>query len=256
MAETLNQRLSQILRVFSTQPGNVAVILQSKRDPELLVTINSDMELPSASIIKAAIACAVADQSEIELSQKIDISSLDPTFYCSIMQAFDPGDQISLKAMIGLMLIVSDNPATTAVLDVIGIDKVNAWLAKNGLNQTNLEIGFDDNALGQPLRANLTTARDCLRLLQLIDSQPNFAFIKHMLANNLRNERIPKLLPDDAVIAHKTGTLNGLVHDIAIIESPSAAYYLVALADGLLDEPAFVGSLVSLSSEIYELMSA
>ncbi|MCH9752944.1 MAG: class A beta-lactamase-related serine hydrolase, partial [Alphaproteobacteria bacterium] len=111
------------------------------------------------------------------------------------------------------------------------------------------------DALGTPLRANRTTARDCLRLLRLIDTVPDYGFIKHMLANNLRNERIPKRLPDAASIAHKTGSLNGLCHDIAIIESPDAAYYLVVLADELPEDEDFQPEIARLSAEIYDLMS-
>lgn len=248
--------LAHVSQTFAGHPGNIAVIVQSKTDPALGVAINDDTPLPSASLIKIAIACAAADDPQVNLSKSIKVSDLDATFYCSILQAFDPIDEISLKSLIGLMLIVSDNPATTALLDTIGMDKVNAWLVSNGLNDTNLNVGFEDASLGVPLRANLTTAQDCFRLLRRVDTDPAYAFIKHMLANNLRNERIPKQLPDEAVIAHKTGTLNGLMHDIAMIESPDAAYYLVILADELSEDANFAGKIADFSSEIYSLMSA
>ena len=255
MTKDRSENLSLISQAFVHHPGDIALIVQSKTDPALGVAINDETLLPSASLIKIAIACAAADDPQVNLSKSIKISDLDATFYCSILQAFDPIDEISLKSLIGLMLIVSDNPATTAVLDAIGMDKVNAWLVSNGLNDTNLNIGFDDASLGMPLRANLTTAQDCLRLLRRVDTDPSYAFIRHMLANNLRNERIPKQLPDEAVIAHKTGTLNGLMHDIAMIESPDGAYYLVILADGLSEDTGFAGKIADYSREIYNLMS-
>lgn len=255
MNQAQSETLSQMAHAFAAQSGDISVIIQSKVNPNLLVEINADQRLPSASVIKAAIACAAADLPNLDLTDTVAVSALDPTFYCSILQAFEPEDRLTLKSLIGLMLIVSDNPATTAVLNVVGLAQVNDWLARNGLANTDIEIGFDDASLGTPLRANLTTARDCLRLLRLIDTAPQYAFIKHMLANNLRNERIPKLLPDDAVIAHKTGTLNGLVHDIAVIESPLAAYYLIVLADGLPDGHDFAGEIARFSKNVYELMS-
>lgn len=251
-----SEKLTRVAQMFADNPGNIAVIVQSKTDPALGIAINDEMPLPSASLIKIAIACAAADDPQVDLSKPIKVSDLDATFYCSILQAFDPIDEISLKSLIGLMLIVSDNPATTAVLDAIGIDKVNAWLASNGLNETNLDVGFDDASLGNPLRANQTNAQDCFHLLKLVDTDPAYAFIKHMLANNLRNERIPKQLPDEAVIAHKTGTLNGLVHDIAIIESSDASYYLVILADGLSEDASFASKIANFSREVYQVMTA
>ncbi len=255
MTATLLAELKHACQTFADQPGQIAVIVQSKPDPALSVSINADLRLPAASVVKPAIACAAADAAHLDLRQPIAISDLEETFYCSIIQAFDPGDKITLKAVIGLMLIVSDNPATTATLDAVGMDTVNQWLETNRLSDTSISVGFDDASLGAPLRANLTTAQDCLRLLQLIDKTPDYAFIKHMLANNLRNERIPKLLPDDAIIAHKTGTLNGLCHDIALIEGPAAAFYLVVLADGLPDGHDFANDIARFSKQIYDVMS-
>ena len=250
--ETLD-RLNQACQDFADHPGDIAVIVQSKTDPALSVAVNADLPIPSASVIKIAVACAATDH--LDLSQMQSVQALDETLYCSIVQAFEPSDQISLKALIGLMIIVSDNPATSAILDAVGMERVNAWLRTKGLSDSNIEVGFTDSDLGAPLRANQTSARDCLNLMKLIDTTPDYAFIKHMLANNLRNERIPKHLPDDAIIAHKTGSLNGLCHDIAIIESPEAAYFLIVLADGLPGDLDFQPEISRLSAEIYTLMS-
>lgn len=249
------ETLKQASDAFVQRPGTIAVIAQSKSDPAYSVSLNASVELPSASVIKAAIACAAVDADGLDLAQPIKRGDLDETFYCSILHAFDPDDALTLKNLIGLMLIVSDNPATSAVLERVGMDRVNAWLQANGMANTHIEIGFDDASLGAPLRANLTTASDCLTLLQLIDQTPRYGFVKRMLANNLRNERIPKRLPDDAIIAHKTGTLSGLVHDIAIVESPVASYYLVILADGLDDDAAFARELAAYSEIVYALMT-
>lgn len=254
MSDRLIPALERACHTFADQAGEIAVIIESKANLSDRIAVNSSMTMPSASLVKVAIACAAASDPDLDLLAPQAIGDLDETFYCSILQAFEPGDQVSLKALIGMMLIVSDNPATSAVLDAVGMDKVNTWLAENGLRDTNLSIGFNDGSLGAPLRANLTTAEDCLSLLKLVEKRPEYGFVRHMLRNNLRNERIPKRLPDSAVIAHKTGTLNGLMHDIAIVESPEAAYYLIALADGLPDGHDFAGEIARFSEEVYGVM--
>ena len=246
--------LERACHAFADQPGQIAVIVESKLDQSDRIAVNASLAMSSASLIKVAIACAAAADPDLDLSAPRAIGDLDETYYCSILQAFEPGDQVSLKALIGMMLIVSDNPATSAVLDAVGLDKVNAWLAENGLNDTTLTVGFDDDSLGAPLRANLTTAEDCLSLLKIVENLPQYGFVRHMLRNNLRNERIPKRLPDSALIAHKTGTLNGLMHDIAIVESPEAAYYLIVLADGLPDGYDFASEIARFSEVVYGLI--
>lgn len=256
MSASVLNPLKIACQTFASQPGNIAVIVQSKTDPALSVAINEARAFPSASLVKVAIACAAFETPGLDLNQPIPVADLDQTFYCSILQAFDPSDQLSLKSLIGLMLIVSDNPATTAILNAVGMDRVNHWLQTNGLTETQIHVGFEDTALGAPLRANLTTAQDCLNLLQRVDAEQQFATVKHQLCNNLRNQRIPKWLPDTAVIAHKTGTLNGLMHDIALIESPDAAYYLIILADGLPDGLDFASDIARFSQQVYDLMAA
>ena len=256
MSENLIERLSALVQGFVDDRDQIAVIIQSKSDPAISIGVNETLPIPSASIVKTAIACAAADEGEAHLSKTMKISDLDDTFYCSIIHAFDQNEQISIKTLIGLMLIVSDNPATSAVVGSIGMDKVNHWLRQNDLSNTKLSVGFDDASLGAPLRANLTTAVDCLRLLRNIDTRSEYTFIKNMLANNLRNERIPKFLPEEVVIAHKTGTLNGLAHDMAIIDGPNTGYYVVILADGLPQEHDFANEIARFSKQAYALMSA
>lgn len=248
--------LEQVCQAFCDGPGKRAVIVQDKKDPAGRVAFGETIAFPSASLIKVAIACAAVDASDLDLTDSISVSQLDETFYCSILKAFDPGDGISLKALIGLMLIVSDNPATTGILNAVGHPAVTQWLHKNGLSQSTFSIGFEDTHLGAPLRANVTTAEDCLRLLQIVDQTADYAFIKTMLANNLRNERIPKRLPDHAVIAHKTGTLSGLMHDIAIVQSPEAAFYLVILLDELPKDTDFSAEIAAFSNDVYTIMSS
>jgi len=249
-------RLEQVCQAFCDGPGKRAVIVQDKKDPASRVALGETALFPSASLIKIAIACTAVDTPGLDLSDSIRVSALDETFYCSILKAFDPGDDISLKALIGLMLIVSDNPATTGILNAVGPRTVAQWLDDNGLSQSTFSIGFEDTYLGAPLRANVTTAEDCLRLLEIVDQTTVYAFIKTLLANNLRNERIPKRLPDHVVIAHKTGTLNGLMHDIAIVESPEAAYYLVILLDELPKETDFSAEIAAFSHDVYTIMSS
>ena len=254
MSDPLAQALEQACHRFAAQPGQISILIESNARP-VRVAINETTSLAAASVIKPAIACAAAADRAIDLSQSVDVREMDQTQYCSIMAAFEPMDTLTLRELIGMMLIVSDNPATTAVLDHVGFERVNAWLSANGLRQTSLKIGFEDRALGSPLRANRTTAEDCLTLLKLINREPDYAFIKTLLENNLRNERIPKRLPDDVVVAHKTGTLNGLVHDIALIESPQTSYYFILLADDLPDTPQFAFDLAVFSEQVYGLMS-
>ena len=256
MSDPLTAPLQQACDQFSSQAGQVSILLEDKQD-RFRIAINETTKIPSASVIKPAIACAAFHDLNLKLDQFIDLRELDETRYCSIMRAFEPTDTLTLKELIGLMLIVSDNPATTLVLDYVGIDKVRDWLDWVGMDDTNFDVGFTDFDLDGRIRTNLTTAKDCLTLLKQIGNPRGpYGFIRDMMENNLRNERIPKRLPDDAIIVHKTGTLSGLVHDMAMIEAPGAAYYLIVLANELPDPHQFAFDLAVFSKQVHDLIRA
>lgn len=67
--------------------------------------------------------------------------------------------------------------------------------------------------------AGFTTARDALRLLEASADAPAWPLTANALRNNVRDSRIPLGATDlDIAIAHKTGSLPGIAHDVAVVE--------------------------------------
>ena len=50
-----------------------------------------------------------------------------------------------------------------------------------------------------------------------------------MLKKQKVNDRIPKRLPSDTVVAHKTGLERRICHDVGIVYSPNGDYVISAL---------------------------
>lgn len=237
----------------------VGVIVENKLNSAETYAVNSNASFPSASVVKIAIACAVTDADRngtIDLDLLSPVNKLQKTRYCSILSAFAPEQKLSYRNLVGLMLIVSDNPAADALLELVGIDQVDAWLSRNGLVGTNISLGFEDENLGDRLRINRTTPLDCLKLLNILASDASYGNILKLLENNLRNNWLPRLLPDDVQFAHKTGTLNGVMNDIGIVTSPLASYNIVVLSNGVEDPLAFEKAMAHFSAEAYAVFSA
>ncbi|MEO0607767.1 MAG: serine hydrolase [Pseudomonadota bacterium] len=254
MTDSIDAQLQTTCEAFADQPGDISVLVEGISHVAA-ASVHPNQQVPAASVIKLAIACAAFSDESLDLTQYVALRDMDETRYCSILKAFEATSELSLKELIGLMLIISDNPATSAVLDFVKPSRVNDWLNANGMKNSNFSAGFTDRALDHGNRNNLTTAADCLTLLKRVyDSGGPFAEIQTYLANNLRNDRIPKRLPDAAVILHKTGTLSGLVHDIAIIEHPNVSYYLIVLAKDLPDPHKFAYDLAVFSEQVFEIM--
>ncbi len=69
------------------------------------------------------------------------------------------------------------------------------------------------------------------------------------------NDRIPKYLPDDLEVAHKTGELDGFKHDAGIVYTPKGDYLFIALSKST--SPAQAAERIALlSKEVYAYFDA
>jgi beta-lactamase class A len=153
----------------------------------------------------------------------------------------------------------SDNPSADGLIERVGMSQVNTWLEEHGYTHTHLKHLL----LGpRPEGPNVTSAADMSRMLleiaegKVVDAAASAEMRKLLLASE-RRTRIPAGLPEGVVVGNKTGTLNGIVDDVAFVELPDGRKYALAVlveqARG--DEP--VSRAISdLSRKIYEALNA
>lgn len=85
---------------------------------------------------------------------------------------------------------------------------------------------------------NVTTAADIAALYvmlingQLVSESASEEMLL-LLEDQQINDRLPAYLPEDTVVAHKTGNLDGLVHDAGIIFAPAGPVVVVVLTEDL-----------------------
>jgi beta-lactamase class A len=129
-----------------------------------------------------------------------------------------------------IMINVSDNACGRALGTILGWGKQDAVLR---------DLGFKHTSLADPLQ---TSAGDVALLLERLykgsllspSSSDHFmTFLKEQRVNN----RLPAGLPAGTAIAHKTGDLDGYVHDAGIVFGPKTDY-LVVVASGRWQRPA------------------
>ena len=72
--------------------------------------------------------------------------------------------------------------------------------------------------------------------------------------NNVRNHRLPAMLPDDLVVAHKTGSLKGVVNDVGIIETKPPVL-IAAMMDRQADPVRASVELGTLAVEVVEILA-
>ena len=74
------------------------------------------------------------------------------------------------------------------------------------------------------------------------------------LRNSMRNFRIPLRLPDELPVAHKTGSLLGVVHDAGILYGRDIDLIAVFLTDGESDSAATSTHIGDCMAEIWSLL--
>lgn len=147
-----------------------------------------------------------------------------------------------------LMISISDNGAANTLINACSMDKINEFSRENGFNETEL----NRRMLEWNGTENYTSARDCGRLLEeVLDgkyvSEAASERILTALKNQDRKGKIPAGVPFEVETGNKTGELDNVDNDAAIIWSPNATYILVIMSSdtyGRIDEIRKLSSMV------------
>ena len=95
--------------------------------------------MPAASTVKvlisAAMWCAV-EEGALDAGRRLTAGEAPAPGGGGLLESFDRGTELTLADLDILMLAVSDNAATNALMDVVGLDRVNALGERLGLVRT------------------------------------------------------------------------------------------------------------------------
>jgi beta-lactamase class A len=248
--QTGNVALQQQLEAISaTHHGHVALYAQQLSTGRN-VAMDSDAVVQTASVIKLTILFEAMEQiraGKARWDDKLTLAPGDGVSGSGILGLLDTPQTLTLKDVLTLMVIVSDNTATNMAIDRLGLDAINRRIAWMGLKDTHLYKKIGKPASGpmpedQPkFGLGKTTAREMARVIERIGrcqlgapeeaSQPGDAAIctvaLTMLRNQFYRDTIPRYIEAmDASeagsgIASKTGSLNAVRADVALVAGKS-----------------------------------
>ena len=255
-ATPIERHAQEIIDAFCGGDDGRGVALVFNRDRLDGIGCRQHQPRPAASVIKIATVMALYDRASegnIDLDELVAVKKLGDTRYCSILKSFDPHRTLSVREIAALSLITSDNPATEYVLSRTSKDDIEQVFKSCGCSShAVMTAGFSEAELGRPNRANVLTANDAVRLFAQLQSTSRYAPIVTFLENNLRNARIPALLDEDVVVAHKTGSLDGVVNDAGIVSRGATAFIVAFMCDRQTDPIATQNEIAGCALALFE----
>lgn len=228
-ADQLDEALG---RSISRIPGTVGVYARTMAPGPPLFAYNEHESFPAASTIKMLIMLTAFRTEEAHpgaLHDEVFIRRSDLVGGSPFLASARGGERYTVARLIPAMIQLSDNSASNALISHFGFDAINASATRAGLLHTHLKRHFLDYSAIVHHMENVTTAADMGTLLYGLErgsreslrtvasAQSCRKMIEIMLGQTDRN-KIPAGVPRSVPIANKTGEIDGVRNDVAIVD--------------------------------------
>jgi len=243
-ANPLEQQIAMLAEGSEGRIGVAALDLSTGEQ----ISILGDQRFPMASTSKIAIAATyleMVDQGRASLTSEYPL--LLPVRSQRFSTAVAPvrrGDHMPAHQLIDLMITRSSNPATDALIAAVGgVDKVNDWARRAGIEDFNLTRDIatlvrDDGEFDPAVHIDIRDSSTPKAMVELLSGiyqgrwltpASREVIIDAMERCRTGTRRIPALMPESVTVAHKTGSLNNTSSDIGIITGPDGRSIAVAI---------------------------
>jgi beta-lactamase class A len=137
---------------------------------------------------------------------------------------------LALSDLASLMITVSDNTATNILIDLVGMEDVNALMEGFGLSATRLLRKMQDTEAIAMGRENYATPREFMRLMAaLYTGEGMDPWVSEQTLSILMKPKttaINRLLPYQVKVASKYGNVRDSYCDIGIVYHPERPYVI------------------------------
>lgn len=244
--------IAAIEREFADFAGSGGVAAKHLDTGEALC-VNADATTATASTIKVPIMIELfrqVDEGTVDLESRLALSQEARTVGSGILRELSPGLELTLRDYATLMIVVSDNIATNALIDLLGIERINQTMDELGFSRTRLLERIDFPKIGRdPRNMAITTPSDLEAIMAALAtgailSASSRQAILEILGRQHFTGLVPRYLPyyqhpeelghpDNGLrIANKTGGWTGMRADMALVEWPGTRYVIGIVTEG------------------------
>ncbi len=232
------------------------------------IAVNGDAPFPMASTFKIPIlatACQQLAAGKLDLGARVALADEDKSLGSGILPYFESGLEPSVRDLLTLMIIISDNTATDIMVDLLGGPAaIEAYMRELGLPEIHFKLDCkallrhlfppevadmpredihkwslkndvlrDGLAFSKGPENNVSTANAMNGLLAKMFGDLFPEDIRELAFDILHkqqfNVRISRFLPLGVKAAHKTGTIGGIRNDCGIITIGEANHVILSL---------------------------
>ena len=233
------------------------------------ININADQVFPMCSVLKIPVLCEAFRQiheGQFSLDDCWELTLAEKNIPSGVLVFLQDGLMLTVRDLLTLMIIISDNTATDMVMHRVGTDSINQFMHNLGLNSihvpmtirdmfddllgeasdprhafTNLDTYQESSGVRRDGRSyslgpdnDVSTPREMTQLLAMIFrgeivSREACNEMLHILLQQQLNDRLPRFLPEGVPFAHKTGTLSGLQNDSGILYANDHSHVAITL---------------------------
>ncbi len=219
--------------------------------------LHADTPVQTASVIKLAILLHAAEEiraGRANLEEKLVLTPDNRAPGSGVLYDLDTPLTLTLRDVLTLMVVVSDNTATNMAIDRFGLEKIDATIVAAGLKQTWLYKKVFRPATG-PMPADQpkfglgkTTAREMAAIMErLVECRldltdgpvrpgdgPICGAMLGMLRQQQDRDGLPRYLETldtseaGSAIGNKTGALDAVRNDVAVIATKAGPIVIAA----------------------------
>jgi beta-lactamase class A len=249
---SLQEQIEQVVEASGARFGVALRHLETGEE----IMLNADDYFVLASTFKVPVLVEAFFQlhaGRVSLDERIPLYTADKNLPSGVLTFFEEGLTPTLRDLLTLMIIISDNTATDMVMKRLGKETITARMIALGLEHIHVSMTVRDifssllpnpdptqdlhqldleehragprkDSLAYRLTPenNIGTPREMTQLVGLIfdgripDRAGGDGALGILLQQQL-NERLPRFLPAGTRVAHKTGTLSGVRNDTGVL---------------------------------------
>ncbi len=263
IASTPDEALQRELRGLADQHHGKLALYATQLNTGRVVALDPNQPVQTASVIKLAILFETMEEvrtGKAAWDERLILAKGDGVSGSGILGLMDAPLSLTLKDVLTLMIVLSDNTATNLAIDRLGLDAINARISWLGLKDTHLYKKIGKPATG-PMPADQprfglgkTTPREMAVVMERIgrcqlegpyvevtgakaaDIEAKDVAICNVALKMLRaqfyRETVPRYLEaldaseTGSGIANKTGSLDRVRADVAIVAGKSGPMVL------------------------------